>query len=58
MAIGQLVTAESLWTLPEKASVRYELTEGEVVEVPGAGVLHALIAALIYKSHPRHRSRG
>lgn len=49
MAIKQLVTAETLWAMPEKPGVRYELVEGRLVEVPGAGALHNLIAALMYE---------
>ncbi|HEU5423937.1 MAG TPA: Uma2 family endonuclease [Nitrolancea sp.] len=45
----RLVTAEELWALPEQPGVRYELAEGELVEVPGAGALHNLIAALVYR---------
>jgi Uma2 family endonuclease len=48
MAIKQHLTAEELWALPETPGVRYELVKGEVIEVPGASVLHSLIAALIY----------
>ena len=43
------MTAEELWELPEKPGVRFELTKGELVEVPGAGALHNLIAALVYR---------
>jgi Uma2 family endonuclease len=43
------MTAEDLWELPERPGVRYELVEGELVEVPGAGALHNLIAALVYR---------
>ena len=39
----RLVTAEELWALPEQPGVRYELAEGELVEVPGAGGVHAQI---------------
>lgn len=35
------MTADELWELPEKPGVRFELAEGELVEVPGAGGLHA-----------------
>src|SRR5919199_1785111 len=45
----RLMTAEELWALPERPGVRYELVEGEPVEVPGAGALHNLIAALVYR---------
>ncbi len=49
MGVKQLVTAEELWALPERPGVRYELVEGELVEVPGAGALHNVIAALVYE---------
>jgi Uma2 family endonuclease len=48
MVTKQLLTAEEVWALPELPGVRYELVEGEVIEVPGASVLHSLIAALVY----------
>jgi Uma2 family endonuclease len=45
----RLMTAEELWALPERPGVRYELVEGALVEVPGAGAVHNLIAALVYR---------
>ncbi len=48
MGVKQLLTAEQLWAMPEAPGKRYELVEGELVEVPGAGALHGLIAGLIY----------
>ncbi|HET7034174.1 MAG TPA: Uma2 family endonuclease [Thermomicrobiaceae bacterium] len=45
----RLITAEELWALPEQPGVRYELAEGVLVEVPGAGAVHNLIAALVYR---------
>jgi Uma2 family endonuclease len=45
----KLMTAEELWTMPEVPGKRFELINGEVVEVPGAGGLHSLIAALLYE---------
>lgn len=48
MSVRQLMTAEELWELPEKPGVRHELVDGELVEMPGAGALHNLIAALVY----------
>lgn len=56
MAIKQVVTAEDLWELPEKGGLRYELVEGEVVEVPGAGALHSLIVLLVSKLLDDHVS--
>ncbi len=49
MEVKQLVTAEELWALPERPGVRYELVEGELIEVPGAGLLHNLIVGLFYR---------
>lgn len=49
MRVKQKMTVEELWEMPEKPGVRYELVEGELVEVPGAGVLHSLIVGLVYK---------
>ena len=46
---ARLMTAEELWALPEQPGVRYELMRGVPVEVPGAGALHNLIAALVYR---------
>ena len=49
----RLMTAEELWELPEKPGVRYELVEGELVEVPGAGGVHAqLVMNLLLLLHP------
>lgn len=50
MSVEQkLITAEELWEMPEVPGKRLELVDGEVVEVPGAGMLHNLIAMLIYE---------
>ncbi len=46
---ARLMTAEEFWELPEQPGVRYELVKGVPVEVPGAGALHNLIAALVYR---------
>lgn len=44
------MTAEQVAELPEKPGVwHYELVDGELVELPGAGVIHALVAGLIYR---------
>ncbi len=43
------MTAEELWAMPEVPGKRFELVDGELVEVPGAGGLHNLIAALLYR---------
>lgn len=49
MRATRRVTVEELWEMPEKRGTRYELVRGELVEVPGAGALHGLIAKLILK---------
>ncbi len=49
MTVKQLVTAEGLWALPEIPGKRFELVRGELIEVPGAGGLHSLIAGLLYR---------
>jgi len=49
MVVKQLVTAEELWAMPETPGVRYELAEGELSEVPGAGAVHGLIAKRVLK---------
>jgi len=47
------MTAEELWELPERPGVRYELVEGALVEVPGAGGVHAeLVMNLLLLLHP------
>ncbi|HWV23956.1 MAG TPA: Uma2 family endonuclease [Thermomicrobiales bacterium] len=42
-------TAEELQDLPEVPGKRFELVDGEVVEMPGAGELHMAIVILLYK---------
>ena len=49
MSVKQLVTAEELWDMPDVPGKRFELVDGEVVEVPGAGELHIMIVILLYK---------
>lgn len=45
MSVKQhLVTAEELWEMPEVPGKRYELVDGELVEMPGAGAEHVWIA--------------
>ena len=48
MTVKQLMTAEELWEMPEKPGVRFELVEGEVIEMPGLGALAALIVGRVY----------
>ena len=53
MSVKQLVTAEELWAMPEIPGKRYELVKGELVEVPGAGGLHAqLVMTIVLVLHP------
>lgn len=47
MNVKQLMTAEDILDLPERPGVRYELIDGELREVPGAGALHGLIALMV-----------
>lgn len=47
MTVKQLMTAEALWELPETTGKRFELVKGELVEVPGAGGEHGLLALWI-----------
>lgn len=49
MSVKQLLTANELWEKPEVPGKRFELVRGQLVEVPGAGMLHNLIAALVYE---------
>ncbi len=44
MVVKQLMTAEDVWGLPEKPGIRYELVAGELIEVPGASLMHAFLA--------------
>ena len=44
VSLKQLVTAEEFWDMSDVSGQRFELIEGELVEVPGAGALHAMIA--------------
>ena len=44
------LTATDVWNMPEVPGKRFELIDGELVEMPGAGMLHNLIAAIIYES--------
>jgi Uma2 family endonuclease len=47
MIVKQLMTAEELWMMPEVPGKRFELVEGEIVEVSGAGAVHNLIVRLL-----------
>lgn len=43
MSVKQRVTVEEFWEMPEEPGKRFELVDGELVEVPGAGALHTMI---------------
>ena len=61
MTVKQLLTAEELWALPERPGVRVELVDGELVEVPGAGLLHGLLVELVLRligAHARTQDLG
>jgi Uma2 family endonuclease len=50
MSVKQkLVTAEELWEMPDVPGKRFELVDGEVVEMTGAGDLHMAIVEILYK---------
>lgn len=49
MSVEQLLTAEQLWEMPEKPGVRYELVDGRIIEMSGAGGLHNLLVSFLYK---------
>ena len=42
------ITADELWQMPEAPGKRFELADGELVELPGAGGLHNLIVGVVY----------
>lgn len=45
----QPITVEELWEMPEVAGKRFELVDGELIEVPGASGFHNLIVGLLYR---------
>jgi Uma2 family endonuclease len=47
--VGRRMTAEELWAMPETPGTRYELVEGELRELPGAGMLHNFLVGLLYR---------
>ncbi len=47
MTVKQRLTAEELWTMPEVPGKRFELVEGELIEMPGTGALHGFIVKSI-----------
>jgi Uma2 family endonuclease len=56
-----MITAEELWEVPEIPGKRFELVRGELVEMPGSGALHNLLAfsiAILLREHVRRRNLG
>ncbi len=50
MSVEQkLVTAEELWEMPEVPGKRFELVDGEVIEVSPSNDLHMAIVEIVYK---------
>jgi Uma2 family endonuclease len=49
MTVKQRLTAEELWSMPDVPGKRFELVEGELIEMPGAGMVHALMVGLLYR---------
>lgn len=49
MSVTHMTTIEQLWEMPEKPGVRYELADGELIEVSAAGVVHGLIVKLLLR---------
>lgn len=49
MTATKLMTVEDLWELQEVPGIRFELVNGELIEVPGATLTHGLIAAVLYR---------
>ena len=61
MTVKQLLTAEELWALPEVPGKRFELLDGELIEVPGANPLHGLLVELVLRlisAQARERDLG
>lgn len=49
MGVKQLITADELWTMPEVPGKRFEIVNGEMVEVPGTGAVHNWIMGTVYR---------
>ena len=47
MTVKQRLTAEDFWTMPDVPGKRYELVEGELIEMPGTGAVHGFIVKSI-----------
>jgi len=49
MSVATAMTAEQLLELPEVPGKRFELIDGELIDVPFAGVLHAVIVGIVHR---------
>ena len=61
MTVKQLMTAEDLWEMPEIPGKRFELVDGELVEITGTGAVHGPIVELILRAvgwYARERRLG
>ena len=61
MSVKQVLTAEDLWTMPEVPGKRFELVDGELVEMPGTSGIHGLIAlavAILLRGYVRAHDLG
>ncbi len=61
MSVKQLLTAEDLWEMPEVPGKRFELVNGELVEMPGTGGVHGLLVGVVYsllRTFVRERNLG
>ncbi len=47
MITKQAMTAEQFWEMPEVPGKRFELVDGELIEMAAAGALHNLIVAIL-----------
>lgn len=49
MSVKQLITIDDLWEMPEKPGVRFELVDGKLIEVTGAGGIHTMIMVTLFR---------
>lgn len=49
MSVKTRMSAEQLWEMPEVPGKQFELVRGELVEMPGAGAVHTVIARLVFR---------
>ena len=50
MTVKQLMTAEDLWEMPEIPGKRFDLVDGQLVEITGIGAVHGPIVELILRA--------